>query len=207
MLRCYSVICLCFRGLSVLMGMIDSPQTDALTLFWVQTLRSSWKLSWRPYLPKLIILTPPFSFYLPRCEGCVEVIPELQPTQKAFRFSGISPNHVLCQASPPSSVWEENTAVCVQHVFCMYPVARRGDAGLGFVDWHLQSCCGTQHGYEWVSTADGLFTFNHYWDCFTEEAQHPVTCLLSRISAEFTRKPHFLWYHSLLVALVLLSSI
>lgn len=92
---------------------------------------------------------------------------------------------------------------------CMHSVATREDAGLDLVDWNLrlQPCCGTWHGYEWVSTADGLFTFNHYWDCFKKKMQYFVTCLLSRITAEFHPKPHCLWYCVLLAALLLLTSI
>lgn len=70
--------------------------------------------------------------------------------------------------------------------------------------WLTRSCCGTRHGHERLSTVDGLFTFNHYWGCFKSEMQHSATCLLSRISAEFHPKPHFLWYHILLAASSLL---
>lgn len=54
---------------------------------------------------------------------------------------------------------------------CMYSVAIRVDAGLDFIDWKWrdQPWCGTSHGYEWVSTADGVFTFNHYWGNFKEK--------------------------------------
>lgn len=81
----------------------------------------------------------------------------------------------------------------------MYWVAIRVDAGYGFIDWNLRvrPCCGTRDSYEWVSTADGVFTFNHYWGCFKKKTQ-----LLSRISAEFHPKPLCLWYYILLAVVI-----
>lgn len=59
--------------------------------------------------------------------------------------------------------------------------------------------CSIRHGNEWVSTADGLFTFSHYWGSL-------VTCVLSGITAEFHPEPHRLWYKLLLAVLLLVQS-
>lgn len=74
--------------------------------------------------------------------------------------SSLLSNMIHCQDSPPSSGSDlESVFACIQLLLGKM---------LAWIlsDWNFRPCCGTRHGCEWVSTADGLFRFNHYWGCF-----------------------------------------